>query len=217
MAKDLDQILNDLRSATTTEKVAEDKTDKEETKSEKETDSGKADDKSSDPKDSLKKSIEKLKDDKDGGDGDGEGSEKEASVVNGLTKIAQEIAESDNEHLVKLGQVYGAAACDGFMARYNEYAEAGAFDSQGGEKVAFEKNAEEEKIAFAQGYHDTMTVLQNALANGDAGASTEKTAEDVFVKEAQEGYEAATEFFIKVAQDTYNRGYADCQKLIESL
>src|SRR5882672_2835878 len=45
----------------------------------------------------------------------------QASPVEDLTKIAADLSKAEHEALVKEAQLYGAAICDGFMARAAQY------------------------------------------------------------------------------------------------
>lgn len=54
------------------------------------------------------------------------GQTKQASQapVAGLVKLASDLVNAEEEALMKQAQVYGAAICDGFMARYAQYEQA---------------------------------------------------------------------------------------------
>jgi hypothetical protein len=99
--------------------------------------------------------------------------------VEDLTKIASRLATAEQEALIKEAELYGAAVCDGFMSRMNDYdtssiKTAGYYGEDDFEKFAShnpdlarhamelgyrETKAELEKIAqvaYTQGYSDTM-------------------------------------------------------------
>lgn len=77
-------------------------------------------------------------------------------VTDKLVKVAQDLAVSENEALVKEAHVYGAAVADGFMARLGQYEQA-AGNTKLAEDQDFAKFAEENpelvKQAVELGYH----------------------------------------------------------------
>tara|TARA_Y100000034_G_scaffold125906_1_gene176330 strand:+ start:6267 stop:6836 length:570 start_codon:yes stop_codon:yes gene_type:complete len=128
-----------------------------------------------------------------------------------LTKIASRLATAEQEALVKEAELYGAALCDGFMSRMDQY-DASAPVS-GGTKVAaygeptaenFEKFASENpelvKQAVDLGYRETKTQL-------------EKVASDAF----SEGYEKTASTIKLAAEDCVRRGTEDTYKVLASL
>jgi len=112
------------------------------------------------------------------------------SPVEDLTKIATDLSKAEHDALVKEAQLYGAAVCDGFMARAAQYQEASA-------KVAAAQPAATQKTAaVADGSFDKF-----AAENPD------------LVKEAMlVGYNATNMQLEKLAQDAYVKGYNDTLK-----
>lgn len=112
------------------------------------------------------------------------------SPVEDLTKIAADLSKAEHEALVKEAQWYGAAVCDGFMARAAQYQEAAA-------KVASANPAPAvEKVASAD-----VSFEKFAAENPD------------LVKEAMMvGYNATNMQLEKLAQDAYVKGYNDTLK-----
>lgn len=104
------------------------------------------------------------------------------SPVEDLEKIAADISRAEHEALAKEAQLYGAAVCDGFMARAAQYKEAAAVHSA------------------------------PSLAKTASDASFEKFASEnpALVKEAAEiGYAATIKQLEKVAEDAYAKGWND--------
>ena len=133
----------------------------------------------------------------------------QASPVEALTKIANDLSEAEHEALKKEAQLYGAAVCDGFMARAAQYAEAanktaGAAPST---KVAgddsFEKFAAENpdlvKEAAEQGYRSALEQIN-------------KLAEAAYVK----GYDTTVAQIHKYACDAFVAGFKDVAALMEA-
>jgi hypothetical protein len=119
-----------------------------------------------------------------------------ASPVADLTKIAADISASEHEAMKKEAMFYGAALCDGFMARAAQYQDAaGKVASVSSTKTAseqdFEKFAAENpqlvKDAAQLGYDTTLGQLGQlhdaAYGKGwnDTVQQIHKTASDCFV------------------------------------
>ena len=124
-----------------------------------------------------------------------------ASPVEDLTKIANDLSKAEHEAITKEAQIYGAALCDGFMARAAQYKEAAekvgpvlttqSAKTASAEDASFEKFAAENpalvKEAADLGFTTTMTQLEKlASAAYDQGwnvtvQQVHKTASDCFV------------------------------------
>lgn len=114
----------------------------------------------------------------------------QASPVDDLVKIAADLSRSEHDALVKEAQLYGAAVCDGFMARASQYNEAAA------------------KLAGQS--------MDKTAADG----SFEKFAAEnpEMVKEAaQLGYDTASGQLEKIAQAAYDKGWNDTVVQIHKL
>jgi hypothetical protein len=123
--------------------------------------------------------------------------------VGGLVKMASDLVDAEEEALMKQAQVYGAAICDGFMARYAQYEQAANEVAPAPAKTAaaqpaqvdgdFQKFAQENpeltKEAFDLGYRTKMAELQ-------------KQADERF----QAGYEDTMQEVHKVASALYKHG-----------
>lgn len=126
----------------------------------------------------------------------------QTSPVQDLVKIASDLSATEHESLVKEANLYGAAVCDGFMARLAQYNEASAKVTAAQPATAapaaktaseddFEKFASENpdlvKEAAQLGYDATMLQMEKlSQAAYDAGwnntvAQIHKLASDSFV------------------------------------
>jgi hypothetical protein len=108
----------------------------------------------------------------------------ESSPIADLTKIANDLSKAEHEALTKEAQLYGAALCDGFMARAAQY------------KEAADKAVPAAKTAAAGGGHTDFEKF--ASENPD------------LVKEAAElGYESTVLQLQKLASAAYDKGWND--------
>lgn len=137
----------------------------------------------------------------------------DASAVEGIVKMASNLASSEEAALVKEAHLYGSAVADGFMARLAQYDQ--AVDAPQA-KVASSTEAvptEEEFVKFAeanpelvkqameQGYNDTKAELEQ-MKTASINEELEKLAE------TPEGREKLAEI---------KRGYDDTVAQIEKL
>jgi hypothetical protein len=123
------------------------------------------------------------------------------SPAGDLVKMAADLVDAEEEALMKQAQVYGAAVCDGFMARYAQYEQAAGEVAPVETKTAsaqpvaqdFEKFAQENpeltKEAYELGYRTKMAELQ-------------KVAEERF----EAGYNDTMEEVHKTAAALYKHG-----------
>lgn len=122
----------------------------------------------------------------------------QASPIEDMTKIAADLSKAEHESLVKEAQLYGAAICDGFMARAAQYDEAAR-------KVASAQSAPQAKTAAA----------------GDALADTfEKFAAENpdLVKEAMQlGYSTTLGQLEKLATDAFDKGWNDTMAQVHKI
>ena len=139
------------------------------------------------------------------------------SPIEDMTKIAADLSKAEHEALVKEAQLYGAAVCDGFMARAAQYQEAAAKVAGAATpapiapqaKIAsdstetFEKFAAENpdlvKEAMALGYNTTLGQL-------------EKLGEDAYAK----GWNDTMAHVHKVACDAFVAGFKNGRALVEA-
>lgn len=135
------------------------------------------------------------------------------SPIEGLTKVASQIASAEHESIVKEANLYGAAVADGFMARmamYDTAAEKVAATQPVSTKTAatsdgdFEKFAAENpdlvKEAAEVGYRSTMQQM-------------EKLAEVAHAK----GHDEAVLTIYKTAHASVIQGFEDTVNVLKSL
>ena len=161
--------------------------------------------------------------------------DKTASYANGgvktptqdLVKIAQKLADAEQVALVKEAEMYGAAVCDGFIARMSEHEHNGVkVASFGGGDVDGvlikqamelgyrETRGELEKIAsaaFRQGYNETQKIASAALRQGYN--ETQKIASAAL----RQGYAEGKRMVKVAAEDRANRGYQHALNILGSL
>jgi hypothetical protein len=124
----------------------------------------------------------------------------ESSPVADLEKMASDLSNAEEEALVKEAQIYGAAVCDGFMARLAVYEQA-AQNIEPSSDDSFTQNDREEKVASVY---------------ADIEPEAVEMAEDLIKEAADAGYELSEEeAFEKVAEEAYNKGYNDVVAVAE--
>lgn len=137
----------------------------------------------------------------------------QASPVEDLTKLAASLSEAEHEAIVKEAQLYGAAVCDGFMARAAQYKEAAEraaastpnapVKTAGAGDDSFEKFAAENqelvKEAAELGYVTTMGQL-------------EKLAQAAY----DQGWNQTVQQIHKFATDAFTAGFRDTLTLMEN-
>jgi len=143
------------------------------------------------------------------GKGAADGTEKVASTgpTQDLEKIASDLAEAEQDAMTKEAQLYGAAVCDGFMARLSQYEEAAGYIQQHepektAEVAEAEEEVEEEEIDLSgvepEAIHMANQLIKQASDNG----------EELGGREALE----------KVAQHYYDGGYGHVmEKAVEAM
>ena len=111
-----------------------------------------------------------------------------------LVKMASRIASAESDSIVKEANLYGAAVADGFMARMGNF-----------EKTASEDNV---KLAFNQGYSDTMNFLSSQQQIQHQQVKTASYQEAGMVKQAafEEGYNDV------IKEAAFEEGYNDVIK-----
>ena len=150
----------------------------------------------------------------------------ESAPSEDLIKIAQRLADAEQLALVKEAEMYGAAVCDGFLARMNEH-------ESNGVKVASFGGADVDELLIKQamelGYRETTNQLQNlaqqAFAEGYHGQ--EKTASAQYEDEAQmqkiasealqAGYQEAQQMIKVAAENKAEQGYAHAMNILANL
>lgn len=144
-----------------------------------------------------------------------------------LVKIAQKLADAEQLALVKEAEMYGAAVCDGFIARMGEHENNGVKVASfgGGDvdeilvKQAMELGYREtrnelEKLAqasYEQGYLEQEKIASAALQQGYN--DTQKIASAAL----QEGYAEGQRMIKVAAEDRAHRGYQHAINILGSL
>ena len=143
-----------------------------------------------------------------------------------LIKIAQRLADAEQLALVKEAEMYGAAVCDGFLARMNEH-------ESNGVKVASFGGADVDELLIKQamelGYRETTNQLKNlaqqSFAEGYNGQ--EKVASSQYEDEAemqkiasealQAGYQEAQQMIKVAAENKAEQGYSHAMNILANL
>jgi hypothetical protein len=130
----------------------------------------------------------------------------EATPSEDLTKIAERLAGAEQEALVKEAEMYGAALCDGFMARMNSYEQA-----SGG----FGKTASVTEESFTKFASDNPELVKNAMDLGyrETKAQLEKVASSAY----EDGYEKTAEAIKLAAEDCATTGFQHATNILASL
>lgn len=150
-------------------------------------------------------------------------SAKQSTPGGDLIKIAQKLADAEQLALLKEAELYGAAVCDGFIARMNDHEVSGnvktaSFGGGNVDEVLIkqamelgyrETTAELQKIAkqaFSAGYNDTVKTAQNAMARRTKTAGMRK------ISAAQRRAMIKT-----AAENSASRGYNHAIRILGSL
>ena len=158
--------------------------------------------------------------------------DKTASVANDSTpsgdliKIAQRLADAEQLALVKEAEMYGAAVCDGFLARMNEH-------ESNGVKVASFGGGDVDEILIKQamelGYRETTNRLQNlaqqAFSEGYQGQEKQASYSDndeqymqkIASEALQSGYQEAQQMIKVAAENKAEQGYAHAMNILANL
>ncbi len=157
--------------------------------------------------------------------------EKTASAENssedaaeGLRKMAAEIEYAENVATLKQAELFGAAVCDSFIRRGNQYAEAAmksaektAADQEPAPEVTDEQISTLVKTAAAKGAEDTKNiVLKLAAAAGakDTQATIEKAAAQAQTEKAAED-NGLTEL-ANLCEHCFHTGFTQINELLTS-
>jgi hypothetical protein len=127
------------------------------------------------------------------------------SPTGDLVKMAADLSNAEEEALVKQAQLYGAAMCDGFMARYGQYETAAA-----GTKTA----------AVVSTPIDTgvSAIAKYASDQGDHEFAKFASENPDLVKEAFDlGYQRKMDELTKTATASMEQGYNDTLNEIHKL
>ena len=137
------------------------------------------------------------------------------SPIDGLTKIASQVASAEHESLVKEAQLYGAAVMDGFMARGAQYDAAA-------QKIAAEQPVQERTAAapvvdasFEKFAAENPELVKEAAEVGfqTTMIQIEKLAQASYAK----GHDEATLGIYKLGHASFVQGFEDTANLIKAL
>lgn len=135
------------------------------------------------------------------------------SPVEDLTKIAADLSKAEHETITKEAQLYGAALCDGFMARAAQYkeaaAKAGPAPAAKTAAVAGEGTGDFEKFAA-----ENPELVKEAAELGFTATMSqlEKLADAAYAK----GWNVTVQQIHKTASDCFVAGFKDTVALMES-
>jgi len=143
-----------------------------------------------------------------------------------LMKMASDVANAEEQAMLKQAQLLGAAAADGFVARLNQH---GAVAPQS-EKTAGE---DEIKLAMEAGYNDGLQFVEQARRGtmgkqadhqqgyGDTVAQIQQLAQTAEGQQKlaaiQQGYDNTMAYAEKLAADCTARGYHDTIAVLQRL
>lgn len=137
-----------------------------------------------------------------------------ASPLDQLTKLAASVVEDEHAATIKEANLYGAAVCDGFMARLAQYDEAAQRQAAvlPATKVAAAAPADVgdfEKFASA---NPEIVREAHDLGYEQARVDLHKLAEAAWLY----GHNGTVQWIHKTASDAFVAGFADTARLIEA-
>jgi hypothetical protein len=131
-----------------------------------------------------------------------------ASPTGDLLKMAEDLTNAEEEAMMKQASIYGAAMCDGFMARYGQYENAAM-------EVAPVKTAAVQQPMYRQ-QDNTLDTIKTAAAD----PSFQKFASENpdLVKEAFDlGYQQEMGNLVKTAEEDFQHGYNDTMQEVHKI
>ncbi len=134
-----------------------------------------------------------------------------ASPVEDLTKIAADLSKAEHEAITKEAQLYGAALCDGFMARAAQYKEA-AEKAAAASPAPTAKTAAANDDTFEKFAAENPDLVKEAAELGfnSTAAQLEKLAEAAYAK----GWNTTVQQIHKAASDCFVAGFKDTMELM---
>ena len=147
----------------------------------------------------------------------------DATPTQDLVKIAQKLADAEQLALIKEAEMYGAAVCDGFIARMGEH------DSNGVKVASFSGGSDVDEVLLKQamelGYRETMQELtkiaQDSYSQGYentiAPSQDQLEAEKIASAALQQGYAEGQQMIKVAAEDRAQRGYDHAINILGSL
>jgi HPt (histidine-containing phosphotransfer) domain-containing protein len=130
-----------------------------------------------------------------------------------LLKMAEDISAAEQEAMSKMAQVYGAAMCDGFMARFASYEEAaGTVAPPEPAKIA----AAPAEPAAPTGHDEAVEMIKAASDDPEFQKFASENPE--LIKEAVDlGYQKTMADLVKQAEDEFTQGYDETMEEVHKL
>jgi hypothetical protein len=137
----------------------------------------------------------------------------QASPLDQLTKLAASVVEDEHAATMKEAQLYGAAVCDGFMARLSQYDEAAQKHAAAlpPTKIASVVSAADDFEKFASDNPEIVREAHN-LGYEQTKSDLNKLAEAAWLY----GHNGTVQWIHKTASDAFVAGFADTARLIEA-
>ena len=140
----------------------------------------------------------------------------QTSPLDQLTKLAASVVEDEHAATIKEAQLYGAAVCDGFMARLAQY-DAAAHKHAAiltPTKVASVVQTSTSADDFEKFASANPEIVQEAYSLGyeQTKADLNKLAEAAWLH----GHNGTVQWIHKTASDAFVAGFADTARLIEA-
>lgn len=137
----------------------------------------------------------------------------QASPIDDLTKLAASVVADEHEATVKEAQLYGAAVCDGFMARLAQY-DAAAQKHAGmvPEKAASIASVETDTFEKFASENPSLVREAHDLGYEQTRQDLHKLAQAAWVH----GHNGTVQWIHKTASDSFVTGFVEATKLIEA-
>jgi hypothetical protein len=137
----------------------------------------------------------------------------QASPIDDLTKLAASVIADEHEATVKEAQLYGAAVCDGFMARLAQY-DAAAQKHAGvlPEKTAIVTSAETDTFEKFASENPDLVREAHDLGYEQTRQELHKLAEAAWIH----GHNGTVQWIHKTASDSFVTGFVAAAKLTEA-
>lgn len=137
----------------------------------------------------------------------------QASPLDDLTKLAASVVADEHEATIKEAQLYGAAVCDGFMARLAQYDEAAQKTAAilPAVKVAAAASGTDDFDKFASANPDIVREAHD-LGYEQTKNDLNKLAEAAWLH----GHNSTVQWIHKTASDSFVAGFADTARLLEA-
>lgn len=133
------------------------------------------------------------------------------SPLDDLTKLAASVVADEHAATMKEAHQYGAAVCDGFMARFALYDEAAQkfASAQPATKIAADESSDFQKFASA---NPDIVREAHDLGYEQTRNDLTKLAEAAYLR----GYNGTVEWIHKTASDSFVSGFIHAARLIEA-